>query len=372
MKTSMPVLFAVLALQGFNAAAQDDTDYLSGVEDLLNEDVKLEAGKFLAEVISDRSKYLDISYVDPGDSSDNSGWNVRYDLKYAHVADDGFSTRNGVARLSTLEAKLDIVGNYSYNNTVTNDDLSSAKASFAYVYGNFGDVPVVSRTGSLAYQKCLEKLTLPLDDGDISDEELKQARTAYAEDSVRCEAKAGIQQLFENVRNQAAYAYELGFHAGIEGNQNYSESQDVYGGTAIFSATRWPSLRVNLERVDASSNEQRTMLTNDDTYDRFTLELGYQYSITAVKNLPITFALGYRRFHEISAPPEIKGADMDGFDHWSVSLRVPAHMFSFIENKDYSLFVRYTDGQLPFDLDSDSAFELGFSSNIALLGKLFQ
>lgn len=371
------LLFSAFALHTSLVVAEESNPslaYLKGLEDRLNHQTKLGVTKILSGAISDRNRFLDLSYIEPNDTDDKSGWHAKYNLEYVYVADDGFSTDDGLARLNTLEAKLDVAGSYSFGDGINNDDLSSVKASFSYVYGNFGAVPTISREDSETYQNCKAELTTPRQADFSTNQEFLDAAEAYEAASERCKASDGLQALFDSVGHQFGYAYKIGIHAGVEGNQDYSATQKVYGGKAIVSATGWPSLRVELDRVDASSNDERTMLTDEDEYDRVTTELGYQYYITAVKNLPITLSLGYRSFYEIGAPRPIKDAGLDELDHWSVSLRVPARVFDFFqnENNDYSFFVRYTNGQLPFDLESDTAFELGFTSNIALLSNIFQ
>ncbi|MBN7795301.1 hypothetical protein [Parahaliea mediterranea] len=347
------------------AAAQDAPPfpgYLEDVRGLLNEDARAA----LASVLSERSRFLDINYQEPDAASENGGWNIKYDLRYAYLAGEGFNTSSGVATLAALEAKLNIGGSYSFGSAANNEDLSSVMASLAYIGGWFGAVPYANSESppqTLAYQQCKGELEVPRP-GD------ENAIEAYERASRRCISQAAVDGLFQ--ASGPAYAYEIGLQAGLEGNQDYSDTHDVYGVSGVVSARHWPSLRLELERVDAADNELRGRLTSDDNYDRITLEIGYQYSMQVVKDLPVTLSLGYRNFRELSAPLEIEQADLDEFDHWSVSLRVPARMFRFIESEDYSLYVRYTDGQLPFDRDADSAFELGFSSNIALLAKLFE
>lgn len=365
---SLAVALSVLALQATAQSSLPFPGFLSAVEESLNSPGKSTVADALASVSLQRSRFIDINYQQPDDSSQSGGWNAKYDLQYVYTAENGFSTKSGDASLSTLEARLDISGSYSFGNAVNNQDVSSAMASFAYVGGRFGAVPYASKDApydrSLAYQRCKGSLTTPQPDDDM------RTMEAYARASQLCIAQASAADLF--TPRGLAYAWELAVNAGVEGNQDYSDSHDVYGLSALVSARQWPSLRLDLEQVDASNNDQRRQITADDNYDRITVEAGYQYTIRAVQNLPITFSAGYRRFYEIDAPQEIREARLDQFDYWSASLRVPARMFRFIKSDDYSLYVRYTDGQLPFDRASDSAFEVGFSSNIALLAKLFE
>lgn len=252
----MPLL-PLLAGFSLPVAAQGTppvADFLGAVQDSLNsagESTVDAAGQSVAPL---RSRFIDINYQQPEDSQQNGGWNVKYDLHYAYIADDGFSTESGVATLNTLEARLDISGSYSFGDAVNNQDLSSLKASFAYIGGSFGAVPYVggradgSYQQSRAYQLCKGELTPP-QDGD------REAIEAYALASDLCVAKAAAEDLF--AAQGAAYAYEIAVNAGIEGNQDYSEKHNLYGVSAVVSARRWPSLRLDLEQVDASGNEQR-------------------------------------------------------------------------------------------------------------------
>ncbi|WP_237067992.1 hypothetical protein [Microbulbifer guangxiensis] len=60
--------------------------------------------------------------------------------------------------------------------------------------------------------------------------------------------------------------------------------------------------------------------------------------------------ISYRYFEEISPPDAVREAGLDSFDYLSVVL-----------NLKNNLFVAYTEGELPTDLDEDKTFKLGWS-----------
>lgn len=364
---------AALALMSALSSAQDQatTDKLrEQYQTLLNSDSSADAKEAIAKLLSERSKYLDVSYTEPRDGDQNSGWKVGYNLDYQYSKGDGFSTASGRAKLKTVQAALTIKGSYAFDDATNNTDLSQVKASFSYIGGDFGAVPNIKPETTTEYQTCLGKLDFPDRARYPDDRDWTKAKQAYATGSEACGTASSIRELTRT--DSIPYAYSIGINAGVEGNQNYSETQDTYGVLALISAGGFPSLGIGIDRVDASGNEQRTAITDETDFDRLSVEVGYQYALTIAKDLPLIFSLGYRNYYEIDAPDEIEDADQDQFDYWSASVRVPASMLSFIESDDYSFFVRYTNGQLPFDIKSDGAFELGFSSNIGVLGNLLQ
>jgi hypothetical protein len=66
----------------------------------------------------------------------------------------------------------------------------------------------------------------------------------------------------------------------------------------------------------------------------------------------------------------IEQAGLDDFDYVNTSLRFPAKLLPFIESDEVELFVAYTTGRLPFDRASDKALEIGFATNLKVLGEL--
>ena len=342
-------------LNEFDDAAAETPIKEHLLESILNKKEEEFAKEFIAKAITSRYKFLDVSYVSPDDDSQKDGWNLKYDWHYRSGSEGGFSVDSGVAKLDQIALEADISGSYSYGSADNVEDYSTAKLAFSYLYGDFGKLRVIDKDKSNAFQECLQKaLSLPTD-----------TEMLAAEDQCWLEHKIAV--------NDPSQSYVLSVSAtgGLEGEQDYGNKQYTYGIRGIFSRDRFPSVRLDFERIDASDDAVRTALTDDNKYDRISGELGYRYPIFNQEDYNTWFYISYRYFKEISAPESIRNSDLDAFDFVSASIRFPAKLLSFIKTDDFNFYIRYTDGQLPFDRQSDKSVQLGLSSNISILGKLF-
>lgn len=321
-----------------------------------NESSDLNVEKIVAEKFSERLKFLDLSYVKPDEDGKNSGWNAKYNLKYGTTGGSGFGYRSGRAVLESFAAELDINGSYSYGDAANTDDLSKVNFSLAYLTGDVGKVNPVSKPDSIDYQNCVAAIDVAAPD--------------FKDKNIDCWKDHRIDKL--DIDKSTSYMMSFDVHLSVEGNQNYSNANTAYGVQGLISASGYPSVRLDIERVDASDNEFRREFTRDDEFDRVSAEIGYGYVFRASDDRPISLYLSYRHFHEISAPDEIKDDDLDSFGYAAISLRFPAALFGLVEKEDFNLFIRYTEGQLPFDREDDEAIEFGFTTNIAVLGDLLK
>jgi hypothetical protein len=200
--------------------------------------------------------------------------------------------------------------------------------------------------------------------------------------------------------DDGAYYYALDFHGGLEGNQNYSQRNGLFGLSAVYASeptaeiakynlfdlpfrglraafgngkdfvAPLPSLRVTLDRLDPDSDDPRTLLAGDDDFNRASAELAFQTQVASINGHAVRFNISYRYFYELSAPAAVESAGLDRFGYTRATLRFPAQLLPLFASDSYEFFVGYTKGQLPFDLQSDAALELGITSNLAWLGQL--
>ena len=339
-----------------------------------------------ANYLSQRFDVLDVKYVRPDGTGRNEGWGVNYRWD-AEKSDARLGEIDGRFAMRALSYSVAIDGSYAFSDADNNQDWSTAQAAVRLERGDFGALRPVPAEQSAAFQDCLA--ALPEDSDDAAEQQKIEEQEAECWVDFRLD-------------ESDAYYYWLDFHGGIEGNQDYDDSHTVFGlsaayarepsaATARFNVLDWPfralrnafgdgghyvapfpSLAVSLERVDASSDDVRRALTSDANYTRGAAEIAFQSIVANFGGRPLRFNVSYRYFHEFSAPDAIKAADLDRFDFLRATLRFPAHLLPFFASDQYELFVGYTHGQLPFDQRSDSAFELGIATNIALLGELLQ
>ena len=234
-------------------------------------------------------------------------------------------------------------------------DISKANFQFGIERGNFGKVKV--RTTSVPYEECLRKF------GIFSKEAEKE--------NLKCQIEHGIGEVISNDHKSSFWSITA--HGGIEGDQNYKVQNKVYGASGYYSRDTFPSIGITFDRVNPASNEPRKALVGDEDFDRASVEIAYRANLAETLGYPVWFFVSYRHFYEFSAPEPIESADLDNFGYVSASIRFPARILTdFIKTDETMLFVRYTDGQLPFDLKDQSAVEIGFSTNISALGDLLK
>ena len=147
---------------------------------------------------------------------------------------------------------------------------------------------------------------------------------------------------------------------GFEGDQNYKNNQnslliqiDTFLGDPAKS---YISTTLGYGEVDASNNDQRKTITDEEKFDRLNAELQLLYSIdveNTSKYFPKSLSFNYKYFNEIDAPQEIKNANLD------------LHKFGTIRLKfEKGVFIGYAKGKLPFDFDKKSVLEVGFTQNL--------
>lgn len=394
LKQRLRILSACLALcvASQHAIAQD-VPSTGATEDSIPtpaKELKLEqlAAKFLADLASKRLDSLDLQFIEPDNEDAEGGWGVRYQWGL-EKADSKFGEMAGRWAMRKLAYSADLQGTYAFSDADNNEEHSTAKVAVRMERANFGALQFIANAASEAFQDCLTDLPEDTDDPTL--------QRKQDEMEMKCWTENGIADVVRS--SYGGYSYWLDFHGGVEGNQDYSDSQTLYGlsvglaseptrGRAMFNlpdlpfrllrglgddssyVAPFPSVMLSLERLDADSDSQRVSLTNDSTYTRGSAEVAFQTIVANFGGRPLRFNVSYRYFSELSPPDAIKAADLDEFQFWRASLRFPAHLVPFVPSDDYELFVAYTSGRLPFDQTSDQAVQLGFTTNFKMLGDL--
>jgi len=117
---------------------------------------------------------------------------------------------------------------------------------------------------------------------------------------------------------------------------------------------RGPHFWAGISMVNASENDARTALTSDHkTFPR--LNLGAQYrtelfSISEAKS--VALELTWRFYYEFNAPQPIKDAELDRTSYFKATVLFPG-----------ILFIEYTDGKLPTDVEGGSTVAAGWRYN---------
>ena len=348
--------------------------------------------QLVADLASDRLDFLDLAYVDPDDQEGNGGWLLAYKKSWndGHKS-VGFDAGRFVMRATSYQ--LDVSGSYATRGVTNNQNLSTIAAKLSFQRGDWGELKVLTDETAQPFLECL--VSLPPDPLPSAPEEEQAAY--YAEEDA-CWTKYGIDEIVRN--RDTAYLWNFDFHTGMEANQDYTETHGLFGISLLGAISpepsasyynlpdlpfRWlrnaftensgyvapfPSVRLTLERVDATDDQMRRELTDEAKYTRASAELSFQTQLPSIHGTPIRFGAAYRYFYEIDAPIPISDAGLERYDYFSASIHLPGRFISVLENTEYELFLRFSSGQLPFDRQSGQAVQLGFTTNFAPLAKL--
>lgn len=174
-------------------------------------------------------------------------------------------------------------------------------------------------------------------------------------------------------------------HLGFESNQDWSSRQSVFGFTlggrflssdpdaaasrwnvldAPAAAVRWlagedekfrlsgtayPAIAFGVDVVDASQDDTRRALTDDDSFLRARIEAGMRSAVLEVDDEQLFLSAGWRFFQEVDPEAAIRRADTDDASHLAIRMDLP---------RGWAL--TYTTGRLPLDAQDDSTVALGF------------
>lgn len=345
---------------------------------------------------SSEGNTIKLRYIEPDGNGGKSGFGVTYAWS---VQSDAATKPPSLVEgtdfaFSGFNYGLDIKGAYAFGDTEMNQNLSEIKASAQLMRANYGRLQYRDEQIGLAFQRCLLLIPAPTTDA--------AQRRENDRKFDRCIEHNGIDEMLRN--DTLAYSYWIDFHGGVEANQNYSERHTLYGLTAAFVSqpsaasehlnfadwpfrhlrrafssdshsgyvAPFPSVRLALERLDADKDEVRASLTNELTFTRASAEVAFNTIVASTTAGPVRFNISYRHFSELSAPREIRTANLDSQDFMTAALYFPARLLPLPESDRYELFVRYTHGKLPFDTASDHAYEVGIATNFEWLGELLQ
>ncbi len=156
---------------------------------------------------------------------------------------------------------------------------------------------------------------------------------------------------------------DAGGFVTYETDQSFDNEQFVYGISATYGKRNIVRdndfFGINLRRgqVDPTKDAARQAAlgtTSLDKYYRNEAEVLYtipiQEVIPFIDKLVEGFEFNYRYFHESGAPDAIEAAGIDSF-----------FLRTFRLNLKKDLFIAYSNGKLPFDLQNDEFFTLGFN-----------
>lgn len=286
-----------------------------------------------------------------------------YDFNY----DYGNFKEKDAARTSTAFG-FSAKGNVAFKKVLNPNDFLETKLKFSYSRFSGG---VIKQNDSTVFSR-LNKI-----EDELVNEKDVQSKKAIA----LWEAFGKDLQL----SNQFYYAISPKF--ALESNQDFSKKQFTSGLSVDLGTKAWkanntlsffnvfdypfallrlltgtdreftvygstiPTVQLVYDYVVPTADlERESLLGNKDVFPRFKFETSFRTFITRVNKENIFFNANYRYYKELSAPQEIKYAELDSRVYYVMALQSTS-----------GLYFSYAKGTLPFDAKNDAVYAIGFS-----------
>ena len=110
-----------------------------------------------------------------------------------------------------------------------------------------------------------------------------------------------------------------------------------------------PTLIVGVDQVDPKNNVSREKLREMGNFDRFRSEVYFRTPVARVGEQEVFFNFDLRYLRELDAPNAIEKADLHEHIFYVATI-----------SSTNGVFFSYSDGKLPFDLEDQQSYELGW------------
>ena len=307
---------------------------------------------------------LNISTFTTSDGTQSVG--IRYTLT-KDVSRKYFTAENVLQTGLAYSVNLD--GNISLEQNVNPDDFLNTNFSIHYFRSQGGAVQATDELYTTLNQ--LESQMAAIED--------------QSELLTSSEFKAFSAALRKNLSDQ--YYIDFSTLGGFVSNQSFSEKQFYYGvqlgldlkawnpdsRLAKYNIVDWPfalirylsdsdsaftprgsaipTLLLGVDMVDPMTGVVKKLHEDDSFFTRLRAETSFRTPLSL--NNSIFFEASYRYYWEPGASQLVKKTAMDKFGYFVAALTMPG-----------GLFVSYSTGKLPSDLESDRVYELGFKFNL--------
>ncbi|MCP3914528.1 MAG: hypothetical protein GY711_03100 [bacterium] len=259
-------------------------------------------------------------------------------------------------------------GHLAFDNDINPSDFTSYSLGFEYFRSTGGAVPALTKEEKRRAQQLVQEAT----EYETWDEVARSGEWREFKDLAR------------RVLSTQVY-WELGLNAALEGDQDMTERNFVLGAHAALDVKAWndrsnaallnlfdypaailrlltgydetllprgntiPTVLIGLDTVSPDGDTPRAEAGDSSNYERVRLELAYKAPIGIVDGKEYALTALYRKYFELDASDDVKGAGLDEYQYFTLGL----------ETND-GLFATYSNGQLPFDDDGGEFYEIGW------------
>ena len=313
---------------------------------------------------------------EPKNGQGSSGLGFSYDYEKVNPLGE-YSDDRATGVTSGFAWKYSAKGNVAFDSDLNPANFLDTRFSLSGFRNKW-----LARTTMLSFVE-LNKLENQL--ALIEDEEV--LRAALADDSTTNIIKA-IRGGLPRFRSYIDYE----FNAGLESDQQFDQKQWTYGAQVAldfkaydqgawqttFNILDWPfavvrrlsgydrkfrvygstipTLVFGIDQVDPKDNSARTSLGATSKFERYRAEVFFRTPIARIRSNEVFFNFDYRYLKERSPPQSIVNAGLGSFKYTVISI-----------SSSSGVFVSYRDGKLPFDLEKQQVFEVGWKFNLGAL-----
>lgn len=370
-----------IAQQGVDQTIEETAQAMS-LKGLSEEAIK----DFLNKNIDDPKLYNDAwnTFLNFVSSKDNSAWNLLKDMNVV------FKTFQSTTGPSALGFSYDVTYNY---NKFTKTDKSRTSNSLNFkARGNVSFNRDVNPNDFLdtsldyAFTKFYGGVVKKADSATFTKLNAIEDQLALLNNPNGTEAQKLWEQYYSYLQYSDQYYISFSPELSLESNQNFTNKQFVYSGNLAlgmkswdknstlsslnifdypFALIRWvtgtdkkfqpygstfPSLLAGINFVNPINDFARQQVTgNTAGYERMNLESSFRTFVAKVEGENIFFNANIRYYKELGASAAIKAADLDEFFYFVGALQSSS-----------GFYVSYARGTLPFDVQSDEVYSVGF------------
>ena len=249
-----------------------------------------------------------------------------------------------------------VVADFNASGTITNEsdknprNFLDTKVSTAYAWST--RIPVQSDGFGQALTNTWHEA------GQICDKE--------GADSDECKtAKSKGVELLDSTSDflNSFQRYYAGIDIGYESDQSFDVSQTKFGAFVFGQYEAWgnssflgrlgltPAFRLALDKIDPNDETPRAMAGDGSSYYRYTGEVSLWMPVGTHFGRNLAFTLNYRHWGEIAPSDTVEVAGLDSYNLRTISLSSPT-----------GLFISYSSGKLPFDVNTADVVELGWKT----------
>jgi hypothetical protein len=287
------------------------------------------------------------------------GFGYDFNLERAGITEKG-NVRNG--KSISFESK----GNVAFNKLVNPFDFLNSRLS-VNIFHTGGGVTIKETSNDLSYYANLRR------------------KLALYESSDEILQSAEWKELNEKFVLTNSWIVKYDLNAGIESNQDFSNTQNTLGvrfGAGLKSWDRSslasklniidypfelirmitgydgnihpgitiPSLILGFDYVNPLNDTVRENIEGAlEPFPRVHFEIGFRTVLTEISNQTLYFNSSFKYFKELGASSNIRNTNFSEFLYFTSSLTTSA-----------GLYVSYSYGKLPFDRQNDAVYALGF------------